>query len=89
MTNDTKEVLLNLNLPKFVWVSEIADITNFQGNMANGIIVLDATEPTKTVEIPLLVCILGTNGFIYERNTFKKLGLSSPLLIETYNKNIQ
>ena len=89
MTNNNKELLLSMNLPKFVWVSEIADVGDFQNKIAGGLIVLDATEPTQTIDIPLLLAVLNSNGFIYQKNKFKKLSLADPLKLESYNKNIR
>lgn len=89
MPNDTKKVLLNMNLPRFVWISEISNLKDFQSGITNGLIILDATEPTQTIVIPLLLALLETSGFIYGDNRFKKLVLGSPLHLEAYDKNIQ
>ena len=89
MSNDTKQVLLHMNLPKFVWVSEFSDVDNFEKEVVTGLIVLDATEPTQTVETPLLLAVIDSHGFIYEGNKFKKIIFGLPLRLESYDKNIQ
>ena len=89
MPNDTKKVLLNMNLPKFVWISEISNVNDFQNGITNGLIILDATEPTQKNVIPLLLALLDNCGYIYGDNRFKKLVLGAPLHLEIYDKNIQ
>lgn len=43
----TKEMLLGLNLPKFVWVTEISDKVNFLSEKVNEVLLIDATADTN------------------------------------------
>jgi hypothetical protein len=55
-----KELLLGAAMPKFIWVSEITNKGLLAGNLCNGLIILDATEPRKT---GVLACIV-ENSYI-------------------------
>lgn len=41
--NDTKEMMLSINLPKFVWLTEVSNKTDFLSNMVNEVLLIDAT----------------------------------------------
>ena len=84
----TKLFLLKMNLPRFVWVSELSSLVEFQHEIGSGLILLDATEPTQDNIVPLLMCVLDRSGFIYDDNNLKKLSLAQTLQIETYERNI-
>ena len=77
-----------MNLPRFVWVTEIATSDDFSKNVADGLIILDATEPTFDNEVPLLMRLHHDTGWFYLDSKFKHLTLSHSLLLESYNKNI-
>ena len=86
--NENKIILLDMNLPRFVWVTEIASTDDFSNKVADGLIILDATEPTFDNEVPLLLSLHYDTGRIYRDGKFKHLTLSHSLLLESYNKNI-
>lgn len=44
---DTKEMLLSVNLPKFVWVSEVSNKTDFLSNKVNEVVLIDATADSS------------------------------------------
>lgn len=44
MSNEMKQMLTNLRLPRFIWVAELSDRNLLKRGMASGIILLDATE---------------------------------------------
>lgn len=88
LANESKVILLDMNLPRFVWVTEIASIDDFTKNVTDGLIILDATEPTFDNEVPLLLRLHYDTGRIYQDGRFKYLALSQSLLLESYNKNI-
>ena len=85
---DVKRLLLDMNLPRFVWISEISSLEEFHKGLSSGLIILDATEPTQEIIVPLLMCVMEKSGFIYQDNKINKLFLSNALQIETYNRNI-
>ena len=88
LDNENKVTLLDMNLPRFVWVTEIASVDDFSKNVVDGLIILDATEPTFDNEVPLLLRLHYDTGRIYNDGKFKHLALSQSLLLESYNKNI-
>lgn len=48
MPQQMKERILNLYLPKFIWVVEISTREGLKHNYAEGLMLFDATEPTLT-----------------------------------------
>lgn len=47
MTEAIKEIILDLVLPKFIWVTEVSDLNLIQEKKAVGFILIDATEPNS------------------------------------------
>ena len=85
---DNKIYLLGMNLPRFVWISELSTCDEFQHGLLNGLILLDATEPTQDNVVPLLLSVVGKNGYVYSGETIDNLSFTQPLQLETYNRNI-
>ena len=54
-SDNLKELILELPMPKFIWITEISDKTLMKSKKANGIIILDATEPNTNDNKPLLI----------------------------------
>lgn len=51
-TDDIKEAYLTVNLPKFIWVTEVSfNHTNFLSKKVNALIILDATGVTNEMDI--------------------------------------
>lgn len=57
-----KNILLSLSMPKFIWVTEVFDDSEFLNRNCEGLIILDATEPKEFHII----------GSIFEDNFLKK-----------------
>ncbi len=47
LNDDIKDLLLSISMPKFVWVMEITDMNMIMSGLANGMVILDATEPKR------------------------------------------
>jgi hypothetical protein len=62
-----KGYLLDVSMPKFIWVTEISDKENIINDKSIGMLVLDATEPTKIDYIYALI----DGHFIKNNNTLK------------------
>lgn len=66
---EIKKILLSLNMPKFIWVTEIYDASKVSDKKVEGIIILDATEPNKVhiigsiIEDKLIIKSLKTDKF--------------------------
>lgn len=75
---DVKNILLSLSMPKFIWVTEIYDDSEFLNNKCEGLIILDATEPKEFYIIGSIIedvflrknNILGVQAFKVNRTTF-------------------
>lgn len=89
LNNDNKNVLLEINLPRFAWICEFGNREDFQNECHTGLIVVDATELSER-SCSMLVLMINQDGkgFLYHDCTFKKLALPTTFKLETYNKNI-
>jgi hypothetical protein len=43
-----KTAIVNMNMPKFVWIAEVGTTESFKAGKATGMMLMDATEPKKT-----------------------------------------
>ena len=43
ISNDARIALLQIDLPKFVWVTELSTIDEFENDMVNSLLLIDAT----------------------------------------------
>lgn len=50
-----KIALVNLKMPKFIWVIELATLENSEQGKANGLMILDATEPKRPEFLAFLI----------------------------------
>lgn len=76
-TNDTfdlnlKGILLEKSMPKFIWVAEISNKDLFKNQMANGLIILDATEANILNNKPLILAAY-QNKVVLFNETSKKI----------------
>lgn len=55
LVEDIREMILEIEMPKFIWVTEISDKALIKGRQANGFIILDATEANVLKMKPLIV----------------------------------
>lgn len=69
ITSDTKEMMLNINLPKFVWLTEVSNKTDFLANKVNEILLIDATADSDDG----LDAVIEHLNFIIPVNSFKNL----------------
>jgi hypothetical protein len=53
--NDLKAFLLETSMPKFIWVSELSTKELMKKRMADGIVILDATEANLSFNKPLIL----------------------------------
>lgn len=90
LSNDDKALLLSMELPRFVWVSEYTDRDSFEKGIINNIMIIDATEMSDSNQLPIILLMREQQGYAYNpiKNTFEMLVLPDRLSLETYNKNI-
>lgn len=58
-SEELKEIIINIALPRFIWVCELSDKSSFNNDECNGLILIDATEPNTLNTKPLIL-------FVYE-----------------------
>ena len=53
MTGEMIKMILDLYLPKFIWVVELSTRDGLKNNYADGLLIFDSTEPKLTNLTPL------------------------------------
>lgn len=82
---DAKELLINTPMPKFIWVTEISDKDLIIKDLANGLLILDATEPKRS---GIIAAMMEGVYLSNDLTTFTKISLPlSPF--STYNSNLK
>lgn len=93
MDETAKQIYLQIDMPKFVWVTEIADKTSFYANKVNGLVLLDATGSNIDNEgysSLLFYQINGTGTFFNkEIRWFENIPISLPTHFEAFNENLK
>lgn len=65
-----KQKLLTLDMAKFIWVTEYANVHSFCNEKANGIILMDATGHIDTEDVSSIILYQkGTSVFVYNQKT--------------------
>lgn len=93
MTEIEKQVYLHIDMPKFVWVTEIADKDSFLTNKVNSLILLDATGSNIDNEGYSSLLFYQINGigtfFNKEIRWFENIPISLPTHFKTFNENLK
>lgn len=93
MNETEKQVYLHIDMPKFVWVTEIADKASFFANKVNGLILLDATGSNIDNEGYSSLLFYQINGigtfFNEEIRWFENIPISLPTHFKTFNENLK
>ena len=93
MTEEAKLVYLQIDMPKFVWVTEISDKKSFLNNKVNCLILLDATGSNIDNEgySSLLFYQKRDVGTFFNKKNrwFENIPLSLPSLFEAFNDNLK
>lgn len=87
LSNENKQLLINIGLPRFVWVTEFGTKDEFENERFSGLILLDATEPNIVNSQALILLISNTRNIAYNptKVTFENINLTSPFLMERFN----
>ncbi|SKA38119.1 hypothetical protein SAMN04488128_104391 [Chitinophaga eiseniae] len=80
---DLKEIILAIPMPKFIWVGEVSSKNLIKKRKANGLIILDATEPQTTDDWNLVFG--GYDQKLYCRYPEGKRLLQNSLSLEAFN----
>lgn len=91
-SDSLKIAYLKLEMPKFIWVTEVSSKTDFQQKKVNSLIILDATSPASS-DNPYASLILKQNNnvvTIYDENTrsFNDVTTTLPARFESFNHNL-
>ena len=65
---ELKTLILEMSMPKFIWVGEISNQSLIKEKKANGLIILDATEPNREYN-PLILAAIEGNLIEFENST--------------------
>ena len=73
MTNATlpesqKQAFIELDMPKFIWVTEISDDASFKASQVNDIILMDATSGQQDMYDSIIIKTQNGEADIYDRN---------------------
>lgn len=92
LTNDQRLALLQVPMPKFVWVTELSTVDEFIKNKANTLLLLDATG-SKMANLPRNIILLLSMGYHYDYDaasmTIKGVKTSFPNSFETFPGNLR
>lgn len=89
MSKELKGLIINKSFPKFIWVTEISDKNTGKG-MANGIILMDATEANIFDFRPLIFAQCG--GYVLQYNKDNKTIETAPMvcpIFKIYDNNLK
>lgn len=92
-TSEQRQEYLQIELPKFVWVTEISTPNQFLHNKVNSIILLDATGNKSAYEdLSLLIFMQNAqNGVVFNRNSrfFENFSLPLPHEFTAFKGNLK
>lgn len=92
-TNEQKQSYLQIDTPKFVWVSEVSTHSQNVNNKVNAIIILDATGKTQEYRDLSQIIFMQYNGtgFIYNKNNkrIEKCELALPHEFKAFEGNLK
>jgi len=54
-TQDVRDLILEMSMPKFIWVSELSSKALMADQKAHGLVILDATEANTSFNKPLII----------------------------------
>lgn len=92
LSNEYKLAILDIHMPRFVWITEIADNPSFLKGKVNGIIVIDATGNIKTQGLNSLIYVQMPSFLTYfDRSTknFAKFLLPLPPSFQEFQGNLK
>jgi len=90
MNRELKMLILEKPMPRFVWIAELAELSQFEVGLRDGIVILDATEPDVSDNKPLILAAYNDKVIFFDGNndilTQLSLSLSS---FKPLNSNLQ
>lgn len=76
-----------IRFPKFVWITEIAEVDEFCEHKSQGLLVLDATEPYKSRIVYPLLCVYDNELFLndFETNQYRVVNVKEQFKCTSFN----
>lgn len=78
-----RNMILSAHMPKFIWVGEISSKELIKRRKANGLIIVDATEPKTIYDNALIVC--GYGEWCYYKNDRDNKLVRNSLSLKAFN----
>ncbi len=94
-TNDTfddtiKTLIIEMPMPKFIWIAEISTKELIKQKLSNGLIILDATEANTMYSKPLIVAAYEGNFITFAAESSKIQKINVPLgNFKSYHNNLK
>lgn len=63
ISNDARIALLQIDLPKFVWVTELSTIDEFENDMVNSLLLIDATGNSQVNVLGNIIFLISNRYF--------------------------
>lgn len=89
-SSDVKDIVLEMLMPKFIWVAEISNKSKMKQGQADGIVILDATEANIYYNKPLIMAAYQSKLITLSNGNLESIDIPlSPFKIYTHNlKNL-
>ncbi len=80
-----------IHFPKFVWVTELSEYDAFLNKKVNGLVLLDATEPLKNANKPLIYACYEDVNLIFDKDNsnIKLIKVSLCSIFNSYSRNLR
>ena len=90
MPEEMREMILNLYLPKFIWVVELSSREGLLANLSDGLLIFDSTEPKLTNLTPLELMYYNGQAVYKDDNRSLKFAINLPIVrFNSYQKNLR
>ena len=85
-----REMILNLYLPKFIWVVELSSRKGLLENYAEGLLIFDSTEPKLTNLTSLELMCYNGQAVYKDDNRSLQFAVNIPIVkFNSYQRNLR
>ena len=90
MAKEMREMILNLYLPKFIWVVELSTRDGLKNNYAEGLLIFDSTEPKLSNLTPLELMYYNGQAVYKDDQRMLKSAINLPdVQFGSYRRNLR
>jgi len=90
MAKEMREMILNLYLPKFIWVVELSTRDGLKNNYAEGLLIFDSTEPKLSNLTPLELMYYNGQAVYKDDQQMLKSAINLPdVQFGSYRRNLR